>query len=123
MREAIRILVKVKLLALGEGGKLRRLEEEFSTPSEISHEGLKRFHEQMLTLAAEAIRKIPVDRREVRGMTLNIAIKDLPAFKRELRHLINKIYLKYESAEGDETYQLNVQFFPLTNLARMETKL
>lgn len=121
-RQAIKTLLAVKLLGRNEEGRLVRINDEISTPSDIAHEGLKRFHEQMLTLAKESIRSVSVHKREIRASTFNLCEKDLPAFKRDIRSLLNKLYLKYEREAGEETFQLNLQLFPLTSLNKKTTR-
>jgi uncharacterized protein (TIGR02147 family) len=103
----------------GKNGKFMQTEEEITTSTDIVSEALKQFHYQMMTLAQESLRKIPLEMREITGVTLNVNPSKLEQAKkliREFRMSFSKII--GEENSGEEVFQLNIQFFPLTELQK-----
>ena len=81
-------------------------------------EGLKRFHEQMIEHAKSAIREVPVEERQICGMTLTVKKEDLKEAKEVIRHFMDRFSSRVDQKLGEQVYQLNVQFFPLTKNGR-----
>lgn len=74
------------------------------------------YHQSMLRLAAEALRRNAQSSREFNGATISIPRGKLPEIKEKIRAFrkdINQFASAFEDA--DEVYQLNIQLFPLTN--------
>lgn len=112
--DAIDLLLKTGWLVRDAHGFLNASESQITTNADISHEAIKRFHEQMLDLAKLSIRSTPVPLRDIAGSTFNIDLSELPAFKAELRKMRRQLYQRFERPKANATYQLNVQLFPLT---------
>ncbi len=73
------------------------------------------YHQSMIRLAAEAMRRIPANQREMNGATVAIPLAKLPELKEKIRAFrkeINQLASSFENP--DQVYQLNIQFFPLT---------
>lgn len=112
--QTLQTLQQLNLLHCDDTGKWHQTQEEIGTSHDIAQEAIKQFHEQMLTLASESIRNTPLQERLVTGITFNIKKEDLPALREELFRLQKAVYQKYQVPTGDETYQFNIQVFPLT---------
>jgi uncharacterized protein (TIGR02147 family) len=84
-----------------------------ATPFDVPDEGIRRFHEQMLTLAQKSLREQSVAEREVSGMTLTMRKVDLPRAKEILRRTYQDLAALAQSP-GDEVFQLETALFPLT---------
>jgi len=115
-KRAITVMLRLGLLKQGTNKKLVQADNQITTTSDIGSEALKQFHEEMITLARQSIRTVPVYEREITSVTLNIS----PIKMKEAKELIREFRIRFtdliEESPGKETYQLNVQFFPLTNL-------
>ena len=114
--DAIATLLKAGLLKRDGAGRLQPSDADIGTLADTADEAVKRFHEQMIELAAEAIRSVPVEERDISGSTFNIDPNDLPALKEEMRRLRKELYKKYEKPAGSATYQLGFQLIPLTHV-------
>ncbi len=117
-KEALSILLRTGLFKRDGRGFLQATNQQITTGADISHEGLKRFHEQMTELARESIRTVPIEYRDISSSTFNLDPQDLPAFKQELRKIRRELYLRFEKPKAKATYQLNFQLFPLTKLEK-----
>ena len=77
------------------------------------------YHSQMLKLAEESLKNDDADLREFNGATVSIALSDLPLIKDKIRKFRKEIN-EFCSNElnGNEIYQLNLNFFPLSELEK-----
>lgn len=114
LAEAIDLLIRVGLISQNAKGQLKAQDQHISTLADHANEAVKRFHEQILTLAQESIRSVAVDERDFGGSTFNMDPKDLPALKEELRRTRNEIYRRFEKPKAEMTYQMSFIIFPLT---------
>jgi uncharacterized protein (TIGR02147 family) len=114
IRQAIKDLLHQGLIRRDDQGKLISSPGLLHTTNDIASEGIKRFHEQMLDNAKSSLRTVDVDLREFTAETLTINTSSIPEAKELIREFKAKFARLMEELEGDETYQLQVQFFPLT---------
>lgn len=95
-------------------GKHRSVQKTLATDERVKSVKVVEFHRQMIQLGAESMTRFPSDEREVSGTTLRIGREDVKHIKGMLIELRKKILtLAANSAEADQIYQLNFQFFPL----------
>jgi uncharacterized protein (TIGR02147 family) len=80
------------------------------------------YHKHMLVAAAAAL-ELSREEREMNGLTIAIPRSQLPVVKeriRRFRRAINETMSRFD--EADDVYQLNIQFFPLTRMAKQEKR-
>lgn len=117
IEKAIQRLLELNMLYRDEKGRLKASNESIDTTADVFSEGLRRFHEDMIGNAKESVRKIDVLDREIKGTTFTIRQSAIPAAKEKIRTFIKNMIETLEAEqEGESTYQLNVQFFPLTKM-------
>lgn len=93
--------------------------KSLNTSDDIASEALKRFHEEVLTLAHSSIRGVPVSERQVSGLTLAVKSQDLPRMKAAIRKFEDEFLAEFGTSEGADTvYQLETALFPLTKTVR-----
>jgi uncharacterized protein (TIGR02147 family) len=117
-KQALELLEKVGLAARDESGKLKPSDTKISTGPRVRSLAVRNFHRAMLGLASEALEKIPLDERDVSGLTVTLTrsqYEDVRArierFRREILDIID------DSPKNDEiadVYQISFQLFPLT---------
>jgi uncharacterized protein (TIGR02147 family) len=113
--DALERLKRVGLLKLNADGSLSRISKSLKTPPGVPSRAVRGFHRQMLAKAIEAIESQTVNERLLESMTLTVDSSKLKAVA-ELAEEFRKKVAKVAQAEGgDETYQLNLQFFRLTD--------
>lgn len=103
------------LIKRNKQGKLVVSEGLLHTTNDVASEGIKRYHEQMLDNAKKALRAVPVHKREYNAETFVIDEANIPEAKEFIREFKAKFVRTFEEKEGNQTYQLQVQFFPLTH--------
>jgi uncharacterized protein (TIGR02147 family) len=114
VKKAIDEMIELELLKRDADGKVVYSVGSIDTESDVANEYLKRFHEEMISHGRSSIRKVPVQNRSINGMTLTINQKDVPKAKELIAKFQDQLCKLMEAKNGDSTYQLNVQFFPLT---------
>lgn len=121
IKEAIERLLKLNLIFRDKKGSLLSTEKTIKTQNDIASEALKRFHEQMLEYAKVSLRRVNVLERDITGRTFNINEKNIPRLKQYIRDFRDKVCELFEKKSGTRTYQLNIQFFPLTKKYKEES--
>ena len=73
-------------------------------------------HRQMGELAVQSLDAVPVQERDISGLTLGIPESALTRIRNEIADFRRRITnIATESATTDRVYRLNIQFFPLTH--------
>ena len=116
IRAALGNLIDLKLLAKDAAtGEVEVASGRYSSPVETADEAIKRFHEGSLAIAAKAIREVPLAVREFSSIVLAVQEQDLGAAKVTIANFLEDFSKRFETPKaGDQVYQLNVQFIPLT---------
>ncbi|MFL5814225.1 MAG: TIGR02147 family protein [Bdellovibrionia bacterium] len=115
--DAIESLLRLGLLERDENGFLKYAPGAVSTGNDLHNEGLKRFHEQTLENAKQALRLIDPKDREISGVTFTLNREDIPKAKEILRRAHHEILNIAAKSNADGLFQLETVLFPL---ARME---
>ena len=110
--EAIETLVHLNLLHRDANGILRytqAVESSFDVPDS----SLRRYHAQILQMAAAALNDVPVQEREIAGTTFTLRKEDLPRAKEIMRNALREVE-RLGAGGGDEVYHAEVALFPLS---------
>jgi uncharacterized protein (TIGR02147 family) len=115
-RECLDALLALGLLARDAQGRLQKQEPCLATGHEVRALAVGNYHRQMLQRAADAITLAAPRRRHLNAVTLSVRADQIAEVKARINALIEQVALLGDQTEGPEqVYQLNVQFFPLTN--------
>jgi uncharacterized protein (TIGR02147 family) len=113
--KALQVMIELGLLKRDANGTLAVAEGRITTGDDVSDEGIKRYHEQMLDNAKLALRETEVDEREFTASSLVLQTKNLPKAKQLIREFKANFARLLEEDEGDAVYQIQIQLFPLTS--------
>lgn len=115
--DSIILLTKLGLVEPGEDGRYRMTNQAVTTGAEWQAAIVETFQEETIRLSREAIKRHPKHQRDISTVTMNINAQDygelrvrIREFRKSLINFVNK------SVEPDRTYQMNVQFFPLSKI-------
>jgi uncharacterized protein (TIGR02147 family) len=87
------------------------------TPTNQPSRALRNHHQQMIQKAQEALEGQIISKRDITGTTVAIKPEQLELAKREIQKFHKRLADLLDTADsGDasEVYQLNIQFFSLT---------
>lgn len=106
------------LISLGlvreKDGKLVPTETAIATPDEVRDVAVRRYHENTLQLAKEAL-ALDLSEREAGGLTLSLSAEHLPRLRERIRRFRKELNEEFGTAYGaDRVYQLCLHLFPLT---------
>ena len=116
-RDATDRLYSLGILTKERNGRVIATQKKFFVKTQQSEPSVREFHRQMATLAIESLKNTDqesFEQRYITGLTLAVQKNKLPEFKQELQEFQKKIMAMVDSKTFDEVYQLNLQFFPLT---------
>ncbi len=113
---AIDRLVRMGFLLRKKDGTLEKLDAHSVFRTNRRNEAFASFHRQMLALAIDSIDESPIEERIIMTQTFCIDESQIEEAKSLSREYIQKMASLFERApQKMQTYQLNVQFFNLTN--------
>jgi uncharacterized protein (TIGR02147 family) len=112
IQDTIATLVDLGLLTRDSKGKLKYT-QQIETTSDLPDEGIKKYHEQALSMAMTSLNTVKPELREISGMTFTLNNKDLIRAKEILRQAQYDLS-KLAQNPGHEVYQLEVALFPMT---------
>jgi len=121
--EAIKCLISTGLLVRNSSGDLEIAEGRIATNDDLSSEAVKRYHESMLDNAKLSLRKDTVEMREFTGTSLVLNTQNIGIAKKMIRDFRSHFSKTLEEDVGDEVYQIQVQFFPMTQFNKQKENL
>ncbi len=113
---AVERLIGLGLLREEKNGQWKKTQKNLTNRVDVADQGSQEYHSNVSKLAAEQVSLQPVLEREYNGYAINLRKSEFPRAKKLIREFIKDFSRKVEASpqEGEETYQLNVQFFGLT---------
>ena len=115
VKKALSLLQKVGLLRKGERGYEQAAKSITTGNLEVARLSVREMHRQMGELAVRALDEIPMNERDISGLTLGVSENAFYRISQEIadfRRRISSIVM--EDAGENRVYRLNVQLFPLT---------
>jgi uncharacterized protein (TIGR02147 family) len=112
VRTGVGDLVNLGLLKL-ENGFLKQSLGPICTNERVRHLAIRRYHSEMIRLAAESVALSPTE-RELNGLTARIPMALLPQIKRRMSEFREEINELLTGATEGEVFQMNLQLFPMT---------
>lgn len=113
-------LEKLKNLGLIElkGTKLRKTNKNFSTTTDMESHALRISHRQSIEQALLALNEVPLELRDITGITLAIDLKRLPLAKKIIKEFRLKMSDLLEKGDQSEVYNLNIQLYPVSTRSK-----
>ncbi len=114
--DAIERLISLAFLKR-KNGKLEKTSERIHFTTQKAEVAARHFHQQMIDLGRKALDKTDIrsfKAREISGTTMAVRRDRIDEAKEKIREFQKELADLVSDGECDEVYQLNVQFFPLT---------
>ena len=113
---AIERLIQLGLINLDSEGCLVKTHQFISCAPDVRDEGVQEYHANVAQLGIQSLSEQALQEREFNAYSLNIQASSLPKAKAMIRKFCSEFMHEFESKpnEGEATYQINVQFFSLT---------
>jgi uncharacterized protein (TIGR02147 family) len=114
IRAAIERLSALGLLRKDSSGIYRATCERMTSRDDVANRGVREYHKQCATLAAERVEQQDVLEREFQSMAIAIPTSRLPLAKELIRKFRTQFSEAMSSEHCDQVYQMNLHFFRLT---------
>lgn len=115
LRAVLYRLIDKGLIRRNRNGILQHASGTVRTTDDVASAALKEYHRDVLELARSAVLEVGVEQREISGGCFPIKRTDLPQIKAAIRKFQHELCETYGvETDGDDIYQLEVAFFPLT---------
>lgn len=114
IKKTITILLQQGLITRDSEGNLLVGEGSLQTKNDKVSEAIQSYHSQMLDNAKLALTTQHILEREFNAETITINQSRIPEAKELIRKFKSDFARMFEEAEGDQTYQMQIQFFSLT---------
>lgn len=117
INEAIERLITLGLMERDIHGEITKTQNHIYSKSDVLDYGLQEYHQNVMKLASKAIEKQKPEDREYNAYCINIDKSRLPEIKKSIRKFMNDFAFEFEAKaqSAQNTYQLNTQFFNLTD--------
>jgi uncharacterized protein (TIGR02147 family) len=109
---AVQRLVRIGLLETFP--KFRQIGEPFQVVSHVPSEAIRRYHKQVLMLAAEKIDTVPLELRQLQSISIPMRISAVAKLKPLIDEFLDEAASLAASDSPEEIYNLNVQLVPIT---------
>jgi uncharacterized protein (TIGR02147 family) len=114
-RRSVHLLETLGLIQKSKDGIYRLTDRSVTTSEAILSLAVHNFHRDAADLAKAALEKLPIDKRNIAGLTVGISEKTYFRICDEIQEFRHKIaQLARHDTGADRTYQLNFHLFPIT---------
>lgn len=114
-QEAMSLLLALGLVTRDESGRLRQASSLVSTPPELTSLAVRSFHREMLHRAASALDAIPLEEREVGGVTVRLTAAQMRLLVARMAEIRREVLQLDGIGEGAEAvYHFAYQLFPVS---------
>lgn len=95
--------------------KYERSERDLSTSEDADGKNIARFHREMIDLGKRAIQEVAPNKREISSLLVSVSEATFHKIKTLIHSFENQVLNEEgDSKERDQLYQLNIQFFPVS---------
>lgn len=120
-KEAVEKLLQLGLIRKNDNGVLVTCDAGISTGDEVSSEHLIEFQRATMKLASKALDEVDAEMREISVLTMGLSEGSFQNIKKEIRYFRKKMAkIAMEDKNANRVYQLNFQFFPLSENLKEE---
>jgi uncharacterized protein (TIGR02147 family) len=116
IQESLNYLKETGHIQIAEDGSLKKCTDHLISDNDTPNKFLRAYHKEVSSYASQIIDEIKVDLREFQAYAINIDQADIPLAKDLIRTFMQEFARQIEASpkKANSTYNLNVQFFPLT---------
>lgn len=113
-KDALALLNRLGLIVENEG-VWRQVLGAITVKDNTRAMAVARYHEAHVRLAFEALKKLPLEQREMAGATISIPASHLDELKEKIRAFRRELNTWSSSfQDSDQVFQVNLQLFPLS---------
>jgi uncharacterized protein (TIGR02147 family) len=116
VKKSVELLLKLGLIKQREDGGFEQTERFIATDREVVSLGIRNYHAAMMDRAKASMDFVNRDDREISALTIHISDACKQRVKKRIQEFEDEVFAMVREDENTaETYQLNLQFFPVSN--------
>jgi len=120
--EALSLLQALDLLRRDKKGRWVQTKQLVTTGPELRSLTTRSFHREMLFRASTALDEVPLEEREVGGITVRLTMEQVNWLKERLREIRQEILQQDGTGKGPEAiYHFAFQLFPVSKLGEEQS--
>jgi uncharacterized protein (TIGR02147 family) len=114
-RRSLDLLQRLSLVNRDKNGRLVATDKALSSEYETHTLSLRNFSREMIERARESLDTVPVEKREISGLTMGVSDECVDRIKQRIRIFKEEIVSMVvdDKNKSRNVYQFNFQFFPL----------
>lgn len=120
--QCLKDLIHCRLIQLNAKGEYEVTCQRVVTENEISQEAIKNYHENSMDIAKQAVRLFAVENREFQASTFIMSSQNMKEAKNLIREFRSRFCKLLEETSGNQLFQIQIQFFPLTQELNKRSK-
>lgn len=118
-KKSVALLERLGFIKKQKDGSFALVSTTIAAPPELISVAIQNFHRQSGELALKALSQLPLEKRNISGVTLGISKETYSTICEEIQAFRTRLLQIAEAdRNADETFQLNVQFFPVSTSSR-----
>lgn len=110
--KAMQLLSRLEIIEV-KNGSFKQIHPPFKTTDDIPSEAIRKYHANILSLAAEKLESVDVKEREFTAVTMAINSKNLQKAKELTKKYKREMSELLEGSKADRVYHLAIQLFPM----------
>ncbi|MBR5413908.1 MAG: TIGR02147 family protein [Fibrobacter sp.] len=124
VKNSLKLLEKNGLLEKDEQGRYSQSSRSVTTGNlDVTSLAIREMHRQMGELGVQSLDQVPVNERDISGLTIGISESAFEKISKEIADFRRRISAIVMEDSGEErVYRLNVQLFPLTRTLPKEDR-
>jgi uncharacterized protein (TIGR02147 family) len=122
--QSLKLLERLQLVFRDDQGRLRVTDKAISSEYEMRTLSIRNFNLEMIDRARESLETVPVEKREISGLTMGVSEECIDRIKQKIRMFKEEIISMVvdDTNQSKSVYQMNFQFFPLIKDADVSHK-
>ncbi len=112
--DSLKMMIDLGILKIDENQRIMPVAARIGSSGEVPRDQIKKLHDSFIHQALEALHLQKEHEREIRSLTISLTKEQMPLFKEKLKDFQRELNTVFSSGEGQDVYQLNMQFFKLT---------
>ncbi len=124
VNQSLKLLERLNLVQRDKHGTLRVTDKAISSEYEMLTLSIRNFNLEMIDRARESLETVPVEKREISGLTMGVSEECIERIKQRIRIFKEEIISMVvdDTNQSKSVYQMNFQFFPLIKSADISHK-
>lgn len=103
------------------GNRLQKAKGNLSTERDLYSVSVANIHKELITKGMESIDRVDGKLRDISALTVAIKEEQIPAVKEMVQNFRRQLHsLLQDDKDADIVYQINIQFFPMTESVKVK---